>query len=262
APRGAPSSWPSFRGPRASGVGDGQGAVFTWDVASGRNLRFKTALPGLGNSSPIVWGDRIFVTTAVSAKGETSLPTGLYGDGTSVDDLSEHSYRVLALDKASGRILWDREAHRGVPGARRHLKATQANATPATDGQRVIALFGTVGQLVAYDFEGRPLWKRDLGVLDCGDPVYGSTEWGHASSPLIHGVNVIVQGDRKKDSFVAAYRLSDGTEVWRVARDELSTWATPTVIAGPKGDELVTNGKKIRAYDPATGQLLWTLGPN
>jgi outer membrane protein assembly factor BamB len=262
AARTAPMNWPSFRGPAASGIGDGQGVVGTWDVAAGRNVRFKTALPGLGNSSPIVWGDRIFVTTAVSTKGETAIRTGLYGEGTSVDDTSEHSYRVLALDKVTGRIVWDREAHRSAPGAKRHLKATQANSTPATDGRRVIALFGSVGQLVAYDFEGRRLWKRDLGVMDCGDPVYGSTEWGHASSPLVHGQNVIVQGDRKRDSFLAAYRLTDGGEVWRVARDELSTWATPNVIAGPKGEELVTNGKKIRAYDPSSGQLLWTLGPN
>src|SRR5215468_8723308 len=161
APRTGPLNWPSFRGPGASGVGDGQGAVLDWDVARGRNVRFKTAIPGLGNSSPIVWGDRIFVTTAVSEKGETPIKTGLYGEGTSVDDTSVHSFRVVALDTATGRVVWEREAHRSAPGARRHLKASQANSTPATDGARVVALFGSVGLLVAYDFEGRQLWKRD-----------------------------------------------------------------------------------------------------
>jgi outer membrane protein assembly factor BamB len=126
----------------------------------------------------------------------------------------------------------------------------------------VVALFGTVGVLAAYDLEGKLLWKRDVGVLDCGDPVYGSADWGHASSPVIHGDEVIVQADRRKNSFIAAYRLRDGAEAWRVARDELSTWATPSVVRGPSGDELVTNGKKIRAYDPGSGKLLWTLGPN
>ncbi len=261
-PRTAPRNWPSFRGPDASGNGDGQGVPTTWDVATGRNVRFKTPLPGLANASPIVWGDRIFVTTAASGKGDNSIRTGLYGDGTAVDDVSEHSFRLYALDKRTGRILWEREAYRGPPRAKRHVKASQANSTPVTDGKRVVALFGTVGALVAYDLEGKLLWKRDVGVLDCGDPVYGSADWGHGSSPVIHGNEVIVQADRRKDSFLAAYRLSDGTEAWRVARDELSTWSTPNVLRGPGGDELVTNGKKIRAYDPRSGELLWTLGPN
>jgi outer membrane protein assembly factor BamB len=261
-PRTAARPWPSFRGQGASGNGDGQGAPTSWDLASRRNVRWKTPLPGLGNASPIVWGDRVFVATAVSAKGENSIRTGLYGDGTSVDDLSEHSFRLYALDKETGRVVWEREAHRSAPVARRHVKASQANSTPVTDGRRVVALFGTVGQLVAYDLDGKMLWKRDVGVLDCGDPVYGGADWGHASSPVIHGNLVIVQGDRRKDSFLAAYRLSDGTEAWRVPREELSTWATPNVVRGPGGDELVTNGKKIRAYDPGSGKLLWTLGPN
>jgi outer membrane protein assembly factor BamB len=262
ASRTAARPWPSFRGEGASGNGDGQGVPTTWDLASKRNVRWKTPVPGLGNASPIVWGDRIFVATAVSAKGENSIRTGLYGDGTAVDDASEHSFRLFALDKATGRILWEREVHRGAPAARRHVKASQANSTPATDGGRVVVLFGTVGQLAAFDLDGKALWKRDVGVLDCGDPIYGGADWGHASSPFIHGEVVIVQGDRRKDSFLAAYRLSDGAETWRVAREELSTWATPNVVRGPAGDELVTNGKKIRAYDPASGQLLWTLGPN
>jgi outer membrane protein assembly factor BamB len=262
ASRTAARPWPSFRGEGASGNGDGQGVPTTWDLASRRNVRWKTPLPGLGNASPIVWGDRIFVTTAVSAKGDNSIRTGLYGDGTAVDDVSEHSFRLYALEKATGRILWEREAHRAAPAARRHVKASQANSTPVTDGRRVVALFGTVGQLAAYDLDGKLLWKRDVGVLDCGDPVYGGADWGHASSPVIHKEVVIVQGDRRKDSFLAAYRLSDGAEAWRVRREELSTWATPNVVRGPAGDELVTNGKKIRAYDPASGKLLWTLGPN
>jgi outer membrane protein assembly factor BamB len=260
--RAVPRNWPSFRGENASGNGDGQGVPTTWDRSAKRNVRFETAIPGLGNASPIVWGDRIFVTTAVGSKGDNSVRTGLFGDGTAVDDASEHSFRVYALDKATGRVLWEREAHRGAPGARRHVKASQANSTPATDGRHVVALFGTVGQLVAYDFEGKLLWKRDLGVFDCGDPIYGGADWGHASSPVVYKDTVIVQGDRRRDSFLAAYRLSDGGEVWRVAREELSTWATPSVVSGPSGDELVTNGKKIRAYDPASGKLLWTLGPN
>ena len=160
-------------------------------------MRFKTPIPGLGNASPIVWGDRIFVTTAVSARGESSIRTGLYGDGTSVDDVSEHSFRLYALDKSTGRVLWEREAHRAAPAARRHVKASQANSTPATDGRRVVALFGTVGRSRPTTSRASS-WKRDVGVLDCGDPAYGGADWGHASSPVIHGDVVIVQGDRQQ----------------------------------------------------------------
>jgi outer membrane protein assembly factor BamB len=262
APREAPRPWPSFRGASASGNGDGQGAPLTWNVGTGLNIRFRTAVPGIALSSPIIWGDRIFVTSAVSGSGDKTFRTGLYGDGTSVDDGSEHSFRIYALDARSGAILWEREVYRGRPSVKRHMKSSQANATPATDGKRVVALFGTVGLLVAYDFEGKPLWKRDIGVLECNDPQAGSAQWGHASSPILYRDLVVVQGDRVKDSFLAAYSTATGEETWRVARDEPSTWATPNVLRAPGGDELVTNGQKVRAYDPATGALLWTLGPN
>jgi outer membrane protein assembly factor BamB len=259
---GAPRAWPSFRGERASGNGDGQTAPSTWDLASGRNVRFRTPIPGLGLSSPIVWGRRLFVTTALSEKDDRTFRTGLYGDGASVDDLSPHSFRLYALDTLTGRIVWEREVHSAPPGAKRHLKSSQANSTPATDGQRVVVLFGTVGVLAAYDLEGRPLWRRDIGVLDCGDEVFGSTEWGHASSPLIHGDAVIVQADHKHGSFLAAYRLHDGAELWKTPRDEASTWSSPNVLRGPLGDEIVTNGRTVRGYDARNGALLWTLAPN
>jgi hypothetical protein len=224
AARGEPRPWPQFRGPGASGIGDGQGVAPVWDVAKGVNVRFKTAIPGMSNSSPIVWGGRVYVTSAVSAKGDKTFRTGLYGDGTSVEDLSVHSYRLYALDAASGTVVWEREVHKTAPTVRRHLKSSQANATPVTDGKRIVVLFGTVGVLAAYDADGTALWKRDVGVLDCNDPQAGAAEWGHASSPILHRDLVIVQGDRRRDSFLAAYRLADGQEAWRVARDEPSTW--------------------------------------
>jgi len=262
APVAAPRPWPQFRGPRASGIGDGQGAPAAWNVATGEGVRFKTPIPGIGLSSPIVWGDRIFVTTAVSGKGDASFRAGLYGEAISVDDHSEHSFRLYALDAVTGRVAWEREVHRGAPQVERHLKSSLANATPATDGERVVVLFGAVGKLAAYDFDGKPLWQRDIGILDCNDPQSGSAEWGHASSPILYGDLVIVQGDRRKDSFLAAYRLATGEEVWRVAREEPSTWSTPNILPAPSGDELIANGPTIRAYDPRTGRPLWSLGPS
>jgi outer membrane protein assembly factor BamB len=262
APRGEPRPWPRFRGPDASGIGDGQGAPPVWDVAKGVNVRFKTPLPGIALSSPIVWGDRIYLTSAVGSAGDKTFRTGLYGDGTSVDDVSVHSYRLYALDAQSGKVAWEQEVHKGAPAVRRHLKSSQSNATPVTDGKRIVVLFGTVGVLAAYDLEGKPLWRRDVGILDCNDPQAGAAEWGHASSPILYRDLVIVQGDRRKDSFLAAYRLADGQEAWRVARDEPSTWSTPNVLSAPTGDELVTNGQTIRGYDPRDGKTLWTLKPN
>ena len=254
--------WPSFRGRDASGVADGHKSPTAWDAVKGVNVLWKTEVPGLAVSSPIVWGDTVFVTTAVSSDPSAPFRHGLYGDVEPSKDMTPHSWRLLAIDKRTGKVLWDREAHRGVPKTKRHPKSSQASCTPATDGKVVVALFGSEG-LYAYDMGGKLLWKRDLGRLDAGwffDPDY---EWGAASSPILYKDLVIVQADRQEDSFVAAFRLKDGEPAWRTARDEIPSWGTPTVYQGPPRDELVTHATKfIRAYDPATGKELWRLGPN
>jgi outer membrane protein assembly factor BamB len=262
--RTAARNWPSFRGESASGNGDGQGAVDEWDVATGRNIKWKTPIPGIANSSPIVWGNRVFTTTAVSSGGDNTFKTGLYGDVKPVDDLSSHTFKIYCLDTVTGRVVWERTAFTGAPRTKRHTKASQANSTPATDGQRVVAVFGAIGALVAWDMNGRELWRVDLGILDSGwflDPSY---QWGHSSSPVIYGNSVIVQADVQKGSYIAAFDISSGKVLWKTSRpDEISTWGTPTVVRTAAGrDELVTNGTKVRAYDPATGALLWSLGPN
>ena len=259
--KGAP--WPSFRGPNASGVADGQGAVAEWDVATGKNIRWKTPIPGIAVSSPIVWGDRVFLTTAVGKDADTTFRTGLYGDVKPVDDLTTHTWRVYAVDRRTGAIAWQRDVFTGAPKVKRHPKSSQANSTPATDGKHVIAVFGSIGVLACFDVNGAPLWQRDIGVIDNGwffDPTY---QWGHSSSPIVYKGTVIVQVDQQKGSYLAAFDLATGKPAWKAERpDEISTWGTPTLVTGPKGDELVTNGTKVRAYDPATGKLLWTLGPN
>jgi outer membrane protein assembly factor BamB len=263
APRGPRRDWPSFRGLNASGTADGQGAVATWDAASGQNVRWKTPIPGLGVSSPIVVGGRVFVTTAVPSSGDTKIRTGLYGDVKPVDDVGEHTWQVYALDARSGRMLWQRDVFTGVPRTKRHPKSSQASATPVSDGRHVVAAFGSIGVLVCYDVDGKPLWKRELGVVDSGWFFDANFQWGHASSPIIYRDRVIVQADQQKGSFIAAYDLETGTEAWRTVRaDEISTWGTPTIVSVNGRDELVTNGTKVRGYDPSTGALRWTLGPN
>ena len=260
----APRNWPSFRGDAGAGNGDGQRAVTEWDVTSGKNIKWKTPIPGMANSSPITWGNRIFVTTAVSKAGDKSFRTGLYGDVKPVEDLSEHEWKVYAIDKATGKVVWERTAFSGVPKVKRHTKATQANSTPATDGRRIVAAFGSIGLLIAWDMNGKELWRADTGVLDSGWFFDPSFQWGHSSSPIVFRNSVILQADAQKGSYIAAWDLSTGKPLWKTARvDEIPTWGTPAVLTGPSGRaELVTNGTKIRGYDPVTGKLLWTLGPN
>jgi hypothetical protein len=259
-----PRNWSAFRGDGAAGNGDGQRAAIEWDVASGKNIKWKTAIPGIANSSPVIWRDRVFAITAISKAGDNTYKTGLYGDVKPVDDLSEHQWKIYSLEKASGKILWERTAVTAIPKTKRHTKSSQASSTPVTDGRRVIAVFGSAGVLVAWDFNGKELWRVDIGALDSGwffDPAF---QWGHSSSPIIYRNSVILQADVQKGSYIAAWDLASGKQLWKTPRtDEISTWATPTIARTADGrDEIVTNGTRIRGYDPATGKQLWTLGPN
>jgi outer membrane protein assembly factor BamB len=248
--------WPSFRGPQASGVSDGRALPATWDAEKSVNLSWKTPIPGLAHSSPVVWGDRIFLTTAISAAERLTYAPKDRGIDVAGDD-AKHTWRIYCVDKNTGRILWERTAHEGVPRVKRHIKATQANATPVTDGKYVVALMGSEG-MFAYDFNGKLLWKRDLGILNPG--LYGdqSVEWGHGASPVIHNNLVIVQCDGHRQSFIAAFNLKDGQQVWRVERGEITSWSTPAIYEGKERAELIANGGHfIRGYDPLTGKELW-----
>lgn len=250
-------NWPQFRGAGATGIADGWNVPLAWNAETGANLAWKTPVPGLGHSSPVIWGDRIFVTTAVSTN--PYFKPGAYGDGVPVNDNGVQSYRVLCLDLKSGRILWNQKARDGEPRIQRHPKNTHASPTPATDGKRVIAFFGSEG-LYAYDFAGKLLWKKDLGVLDAGAFDVPEYQWGIASSPILYEGLVIVQCDVQKGSFIAAFDAATGNEVWRKERTGVPSWSTPTVIETPKGPELVTNGAEhMRGYEPKTGKELWSL---
>src|SRR5712692_5412961 len=223
------ADWPQFRGPGASGVGDGTKPPVHWDAAKGANIVWTAEIPGLANSSPVVWGDRVFVTTAISSDAKQTFRTGLYGDTDPVADTSPHKWKVLALDKKTGKILWEQTAHEGVPKTKRHPKSSQASPSPVTDGTVVIAYFGSEG-LYVYSTDGKLLWTKDLGVQNAGWFFDPDSEWGAASSPVIYQRSVIVQCDRQKDSFIAAFDLKDGKELWRTARAELPTWGTPTIV--------------------------------
>jgi hypothetical protein len=259
---GAAADWPQFRGPSASGVGSGARPPIHWDAAKGTNVVWKADIPGLAVSSPIVWGGRVYVTTAISSDPTQKFQTGLYGDTDSAKDRSPHQWKVMALDKLTGKVLWQQTAHEGVPKTKRHPKSSQASPSPATNGNVVIAYFGSEG-LYAYSPAGKLLWQKDLGIQNAGWFFDPDSEWGAASSPVIYKNSVIVLCDRQKDSFIAAFDLKDGKELWRTARVEIPTWGTPTVVENKDRAEVVTNGSKaIRGYDADTGKELWTLGPN
>ena len=256
----AKGSWPSFRGPHASGVADGQNLPDQWNGKTGENILWRTPVPGLAHSSPVVWGNRVFVTTAVSSDPKASFRPGLYGDGDDSTDRSIHRWMIYALDKGTGNILWERAAYEGPPVEKRHIKSTYANATPVTDGRIVVAWFGSQG-LYTYDVNGRLLWKVDLGRLDLGAYDIPTYEWGPASSPIIWKDLVILQCDTQADSFIIAFNAATGKAVWKTSRDEIPSWGTPTVATTSKGDELIANASNfIRGYDPRTGKELWRLG--
>ena len=259
-PKTPNGSWPSFRGPQASGIAEQQNIPDRWSGKTGENILWHTPIPGLAHSSPVVWGNRIFVTSASSSDPKATFRPGLYGDGDASKDRSNHRWIVYALDKLTGKILWERVAHQGVPIEKRHIKSTYANSTPATDGRIVVAWFGSQG-VYAYDVNGRFLWKVDLGRLDLGAYDIPTYEWGPASSPIVWNNLVILQCDTQNDSFILALDADTGKTVWKTEREEIPSWGTPTVAMTSAGPVLVANASNyIRGYDPRTGKELWRLG--
>ncbi len=259
-PAAAAGAWPSFRGREAAGVADGQNLPDTWNPATGANILWRTPIAGLAHSSPIVWGDLVFVTSAISGKGGATFKPGLYGDGDASEDRSSHRWMLSAIDKRSGKVRWERTAAQGQPLNLRHIKSTYASASPVTDGRVVVAWFGSQG-VYAYDLKGTLRWKVDLGRVDMGAYDIPSYEWGPASSPIIWNGMVIVQCDTQADSFLLALNAETGETVWQTTRDELPSWGTPTVVTTPAGPELITNASNfVRGYDPRTGRELWKLG--
>ncbi len=258
----ADSNWPQFRGPSASGVGAGS-TVIEWNGESGKNILWKTEIPGLGHSSPVIWGDRVFLTSAVAASGEPALKLGLYGDVRPVEGEGAQSLNVYCLDRRSGKIRWQRTVASGQPKTKRHPKSTHANPTPATDGKHVVVFFGSEG-LHAFDMNGKPLWSKDFGVLDAGFFVMPNAQWGFSTSPVIHQGKVIVLADVQKNGFLAALDVSTGKELWRKERNDVPTFGTPVVApytaGGARRGQVVVNGwKHIGGYDVESGAELWKL---
>lgn len=258
----AKENWSSFRGPGARGIAVGQNLPEKWDVAKGQGVLWKTPITGLAHSAPVIWKDRVFLTTATSKKANYNIRIGLYGAGSAQPDDSIHEWKLLCLDAKTGKRLWTKVAKKGKPPVKRHLKSTQANPTPATDGKNIVAVFNS-GGLYCYDFKGTLKWEKNLGVLDSGAFNSPDDQWGFASSPIIYRKVVIVQIDIQKGSYVAAYDLRDGRELWKTPREESPSWGTPTVYETDKFPLLITNATNyIRGYDARNGKEIWRLNRN
>jgi outer membrane protein assembly factor BamB len=253
------ANWPQWRGPEGQGVSSETNVPLEWGAA--KNVLWKTPIPGRGQSQPIVWGKHVFLTTAVEGEVVPGVekpvykefgPAGRNPDSIAVD--RRHTWHVIALDRDTGRVLWNRLAHEGLPSDYRHRKSSFAAPTPATDGKLVFAYFGSEG-LYAYDFRGKLAWKQNVGkIVTMG--------MGTGTSPILHGGNVIIQGDTAADgkgSFIAAYDKKTGRQVWKTPREGVQiSWATPIIVRTKQREELIASGAEfIVAYDPATGKELW-----
>lgn len=251
--------WPSYRGYLASGVLDNADIPDSFDFSSGKNILWKTEIPGMGLSSPVVWGEKLFITTAVSNADNSGIKPGIYGDVMPVADSSIHEWKVMCLDKKSGKILWSKTSFKGVPKIRRHPKSTHANTSVATDGKYVVAFFGSEG-LYCYDVKGNLQWKKDLGVLKSVFFAMKNAEWEFASSPLIYDGKLIIQCDVLEDSFIAAYDVKTGKELWKTKRDEYPGWCTPNIYMYGGKAYVALNGYKLRAgYELETGREVWRM---
>ncbi|MFZ0281486.1 MAG: PQQ-binding-like beta-propeller repeat protein, partial [Bacteroidales bacterium] len=251
--------WPSYRGFMSSGVLDHANLPETFNPEKSVNIKWKVNVPGLGLSSPVIWDNKLFITTAVSQFDNQGIKTGIYGDGLPVPDSSIHDWKVICMDKFSGKTIWERIAYSGVPKIKRHPKSTHANASVATDGNYVVAFFGSEG-LYCYDFNGKLVWSKNFGVLKSVAFDYPAAEWEFASSPVIYNGILVIQCDVLENSFLATYDLKSGKELWKVKRNDHPSWSTPNIYKNGNRAVIAINGYKRRGgYDLSTGKEIWSM---
>jgi outer membrane protein assembly factor BamB len=243
-------NWPGWRSD-GSGISPEKNLPMKWSEDEG--VKWKIPIPGAGHSSPIVWENRIFVTTAVAEDPNVeSFKGGVYmGGNRNKPDESEYAYRIICIDTDQGNILWSKAVTRQNPKTRRHTKNTYASETPVTDGKYIFASFGSVG-LYCVDFDGNLIWQRDLGLMR------RRSGWGTGSSPVLFRNTVIFNCDSDDDSYIAAFDKATGDPVWRTERKEGASWGTPFLFEAEGRTTIVTNAtRRMRGYDAVTGKLLW-----
>lgn len=251
----ASDRWPQFRGPQSTGVADAKdeaGLPDKWSTTE--NVVWKTDVPGMGWSSPIVWGGKIFLTSVVSTGPQEAVKKGLYFGGERPAPKDDHRWMVYCIDFKTGKLLWEREVFKAVPGFSRHLKNSYASETPVTDGERVYAMFGNVG-VFCFDLNGKLLWQQKI------EPKATRFGWGTAASPVIYKEKLFVLNDNDESSYLTALDKVTGKELWRVDRGKGTNWATPYVWeSGARTELIVPATKRVVSYDPNTGKELWWFG--
>jgi outer membrane protein assembly factor BamB len=247
----AQENWPQFRGPNA-GVVDDDILPTAWSTTE--NVAWAVDIPGRAWSSPIVWGDRVFVTSVTVTADDETPKKGLYLGGDRDKPSAEvRRWMVYCIDFNSGKILWEKCPHQGAPERPKHLKNSYASETPVTDGQRLYVYFGSIG-LFCYDLDGKQLWSKQFG----SPKMRGN--WGTAASPVLYKDRLYIVNDNEERSFIVALDKKTGEQIWRVDRDEKSNWATPYIWENKQRTEIITSGTdRIRSYS-LDGELLWELG--
>ena len=244
-------NWPQFRGPGARGVAEGKSLPSTWSKTE--NVKWSVPVPGRGWSSPVIWGDKVFLTSAVSSGKEKAIKKGLYFGGNGKDPSpNRHRWMIYCFSFKSGEKLWEREADAGKPLTPRHIKNNYAPETQVTDGELVYTYFADQG-LFAHDLNGSLKWKRTTKAFRT------RYNWGSAASPALHGDFIYILNDNEESSFIEAIDKKTGKTSWRKDRDEKSNWSTPFVWKNPLRTEIITPGTgKTRSYG-LDGELLWEL---
>ena len=247
------AQWGQWRGPLATGAAPKADPPVEWSET--KNIRWKTKLPGLGHSSPVVWGSLVFVTTA-EMTGAKKPFTGVTPDGAhnNMNPLFDHQFAVMAIDRQTGAVVWRRTVATRQPHESTHESATWASNSPVTDGEHVLSFFGSNG-LYCLDTGGRLLWSRDLGDMQVK---HGH---GEGASPLLHDETVVVNWDHEGASVIVALAKRTGEELWRQPRDEVTSWATPIVVTHDGQAQVVVSGtRRVRGYDLKTGAVIWEAG--
>lgn len=243
--------WPQFRGTSAGVIADDPALPETWSETE--NVAWKTDIPGLGWSSPVVWDDHIFITSAISEGKEAAPVPGLYDEHDHIKAAAPQRWVVFDIEFRSGKVRWQRELKRGDPPLLRHIKNSYASETPVTDGERVYVYFGAIGLIAALDFKGDVVWTREIGAFNT------QVELGPAASPVLYKDRLFIVSDNTTQSFMLALDKRTGKEIWKVNRDEMGNWSTPVVWENGLRTEIVTTGtRRIRSYD-LDGKVLWEL---
>jgi len=252
-PRSAEAeNWPQWRGPLATGTAPDGDPPLEWDEDDGQNIRWKTAIPGRGHSTPIVWDDYVFLTSALGF-GEIlpPRPSTAPGNHDNLPVTRRHKFLALAVRRSSGKILWQKTLREALPDEQGHYTASLASSAPVTDGQHLFVFFGSHG-LYCLDFDGQLIWEADFGAMQSR---HGH---GEGSSPALHKDTLIINWDHEGESFIVALNKKTGKQRWKVMRDEVTSWATPIIIQHQGKAQVVVSGtSRVRGYDLASGRVLW-----